>query len=155
MWNWVVECLAKGGEPGPYTYIVSQIKKYDVLGLYCAVLVVANVQTPFAYQKKMEEFINATPQKGETFFTFATRLEQLASSIEVPQQLAPKCPVTERVAVCAEADFVDQEVQRNVQDVRGPFECASDERVGQHDLGRHSESDASSAGQHLSNARWC
>ena len=35
----------------------------------------------------------ATPQKGETFFTFATRLEQVASSIEVPQQLAPKCPV--------------------------------------------------------------
>jgi len=85
MWNWMVECLSKGSEPGPYTYIASQTKKYDVLGLYCAVVLVANVQTPFAYQKKMEEFINAVPRKGESFFTFATRL---ASAIEVPEQLA-------------------------------------------------------------------
>ena len=57
MWNWMVECLEKSGGPGPYTYLVGRERKYDVLGLFKAILKAATVTTPFAYQKKMEEFI--------------------------------------------------------------------------------------------------
>ena len=92
LWNWMVECLEKSGGPGPYTYLVGRERKYDVLGLFKAILKAATVTTPFAYQKKMEEFINAVPMKGEDFFLFATRLDTLASAIEVDTELAPNFP---------------------------------------------------------------
>ena len=38
MWNWMVECLEKSGGPGPFTYLVGREKKYDVLGLFKAIL---------------------------------------------------------------------------------------------------------------------
>ena len=74
MWNWMVECLQlKSGEKGPYSYVATQVKRYDVMGLYYSIIRVANIQTPFAYQKKMEDFINAVPEQGENFFSFAER----------------------------------------------------------------------------------
>ena len=87
MWGWMVKCLEMKGEPGPYHYLSKQVKKFDVLGLFCSIIHVTNIQTPFSYQKKLEDFINASPKKDEDFFAYSTRLLAMADGIGVPANI--------------------------------------------------------------------
>jgi len=57
MWNWMVSCLEKAGEPGPYSYLTKQQKKYDALGLFCAISDVTSIQNPFSWNRSI--YINS------------------------------------------------------------------------------------------------
>src|SRR5205814_6509077 len=77
MWNWLVSCLKKKEEKGPFSHLADHVTKYDVAGLYEAIINSVDIQNPFVFWRNFQDFVNARPEKGEDIFTYFTRLENM------------------------------------------------------------------------------
>lgn len=83
MWEWLVACLKKGKEKGPYSYLCSHVTRYDVAGLFESLINSVDIQNPFIFWRAFEDFVVARPEKGEDVFAYFTRLEKLASGLSI------------------------------------------------------------------------
>ena len=83
MWNWMVACLRKGKEKGPFSYLVDQVGRYDVAGLYKNILQSVDIQNPFVFFKNFSDFVNAKPEREEEIFSYFTRLRKMVSGLTI------------------------------------------------------------------------
>ena len=83
MWEWLVACLRKGKDKGPYSHLSEQVNRYDVAGLYESIIDSIDIQNPFVFFRAFQDFIVAMPEKGEDIFSFFVRLEKLASGLVI------------------------------------------------------------------------
>jgi hypothetical protein len=70
MWDWLVACLRKGREKGPFSHLCSHVTRYDVAGLYESRMNSVDIQNPFIFWRAFEDFVVAKPEKGELFHPF-------------------------------------------------------------------------------------
>lgn len=83
MWEWMVKCLKKKDEKGPYSHLVEQTSRYDVASLYESILHSVDIQNPFVFWDAFEKFVNSSPEKGEDIFTYFVRIEKLAKTLTI------------------------------------------------------------------------
>jgi hypothetical protein len=84
-WEWLVACLRKGKEKGPFSYLCEDIRvhKYDVAGLYTSIISSVDIQNPFLFWSAFTDFVNARPRDGEDIFTYFSRITKLARNLAV------------------------------------------------------------------------
>ena len=83
MWDWMVTCLMKGKEKGPYSYLVDHVGRYDVTALYTLIIQSVDIQNPFVFWRSFVDFVNAQPAKDEDIFSYFTRLQKMASGLSI------------------------------------------------------------------------
>lgn len=67
MLEWMLSCLRKGKEKGPFSHLAEQVNRYDVAGLYTSILESVDVQNPFIFWRAFEKFVNLNLQRQKTF----------------------------------------------------------------------------------------
>ena len=85
MWEWLVGCLRKGRERGPYYHLCEQVSRYDVAGLYSSIMESVDIQNPFVFWHAFEDFVSARPEQGEDIFAYFARLDKMASGLTIRQ----------------------------------------------------------------------
>lgn len=69
MWEWLVACLKRGKEKGPFSHLCEHTSRYDVAGLYALIMNSVDIQNPFIFWRAFKDFVVAEPEKGEDIFT--------------------------------------------------------------------------------------
>lgn len=81
-WKWMCKCLkTKDGEKGPFSHLTDHVHKYDVAGLFEAIINSVDIQNPFVFWESFEKFVFAKPEKGEDIFTYFSRIQKLAKAL--------------------------------------------------------------------------
>lgn len=83
MWEWMVACLRKGKEKGPYSHLAEQVTRYDVAGLFIAITESVDLQHPYIFWNGFEEFVNSRPEKGEDIFAYFVRLDKMVENLTI------------------------------------------------------------------------
>ena len=84
-WDWMVSCLKRGQEKGPFSYLCDDINmhQYDVAGLVRAIVAAVDIQNPFLFWSAFTDFVNAKPEGNEDIFSYFTRIHKMARSLAV------------------------------------------------------------------------
>ena len=82
MWEWMVSCLKKGKEKGPFSHLSEQVNRYDVAGLFTSIIESVDIQNPFIFWRSFEDFVNSKPEKGEDIFAYFSRLEKMVAAYD-------------------------------------------------------------------------
>ena len=83
MWEWMVACLRKGKEKGPFSHLADQVSRYDVAGLYTSILESVDIQNPFVFWRAFEDFVVSKPDKGEDIFAYFARLDKMVTGLTI------------------------------------------------------------------------
>ncbi len=83
MWEWMVSCLMKGKEKGPYSYLVDHVHRFDVAGLFASIIESVDIQNPFVFWRSFLDFANAKPERDEDIFSYFTRLQKMVSALNI------------------------------------------------------------------------